>query len=348
MKMSFKKLLLLCMALFMLFSCDERGNNILVEEVISFKGLQVTGVTVSNEGRIFASFPRWRAFNPVSVVEIDAENGTYSAYPDSSLNAWSYTKDVVDDEFLAIQSLVADGDELYILDTRNPFFIGVQDAPRIYVIDLRTNTWIDTYFIDEQAVKPNSYVNDLRIDKRKGKIYMTDSGAPGLIIYDIVNSSSRRILDDHVSTRAEVDHLTINGQEWKNTVHSDGIALDRRKGLLYYHALTGYTLYALPVKVLDKNDADIEVEVMEIAKTPAPDGMIVDKKGNLYFADLENHKIHRLNKKGEIQTVKACDYIRWADTFSIHHGWLYYTNSRIHEAGADISDMSFSICKVKI
>jgi hypothetical protein len=30
-----------------------------IEQVLSFKGQQVTGVSINNNGRIFANFPRW-------------------------------------------------------------------------------------------------------------------------------------------------------------------------------------------------------------------------------------------------------------------------------------------------
>ena len=41
-----------------------------IEDVASFKGAQVTGVTVSDKGRIFVNFPRWREQIPCSVAEV--------------------------------------------------------------------------------------------------------------------------------------------------------------------------------------------------------------------------------------------------------------------------------------
>ena len=38
------------------------------EQVAVFKGIQVTGIAVSDKGRIFANFPRWRESIPFSVV----------------------------------------------------------------------------------------------------------------------------------------------------------------------------------------------------------------------------------------------------------------------------------------
>ena len=85
-----------------------------------------------------------------------------------------------------------------------------------------------------------------------------------------------------------------------------------------------------------------------MAKTAAPDGMIFDKGGNLYFADLENHSIIKLDPDLNQTIITQGDAIKWADSFSIYDGWLYFTNSRIHEARGDIKDMEFTINKIKL
>ena len=86
-----------------------------------------------------------------------------------------------------------------------------------------------------------------------------------------------------------------------------------------------------------------------IAKTSAPDGMIIDNLGNLFLADLENNKIIKLDVSSGNTTVAAeGEKVKWADTFSIYNNELFYTNSRINEAKGDISEMEFSINKIKI
>lgn len=243
---------------------------------------------------------------------------------------------------------MASKNKLYVLDTRNPFFQGVQGAPRIFVFSLETNDLEKIYVLEEASFHPDSYINDLRIDHKRNFAWFTDSGNSGLVMLNLINGESRRILDAHPSTSAETDHLVINGKQWGNPVHSDGIALDANKELLYYHALTGYTLYALPLSELPIENTTPEALVMNLGKTPAPDGMITDEKGNLYMADLENHKIVYRTPSGELKVLLEGAQVRWADTFSIYNGYLYYTNSRIHEAGNDISDLDFQIMRVAL
>ena len=83
-------------------------------------------------------------------------------------------------------------------------------------------------------------------------------------------------------------------------------------------------------------------------KTSAPDGMIFEEAGNLYFADLENHKIMYRTPDGSIETLVEGDKVKWADTFSIYDGYLYFTNSRIHEARGDISNIDFTLNKISL
>ncbi|WP_237055553.1 major royal jelly family protein [Microbulbifer sediminum] len=323
------------------------------EKVSAIRGVQTTGVTVTDAGRIFTNAPNWRDGIPFAVAEVNPDTGKYRPYPNAAMNRCMADSTARDDCFLAVQSVVAYGDKLYALDTRNPKFQGVVDAPRIFVFDLDSNKLERVLLLGDAGYHPDSYINDLRIDEAAGRIYMTDSNHPGLVVYELgqeengEKGKSYRVLDDHKSTRAEQDYLTIDGKRWNNTVHSDGIALDLENQRLYFHALTGYTLYAIGTRHLDP-DSDAAGHVREVAKTSAPDGMILDQQGNLYFADLENHKILYRDPAGETHVLVEGDRVRWADTFSIHDGMLYYTNSRIHEATGAIDDMEFGIYRVRL
>ncbi|MDO6803092.1 L-dopachrome tautomerase-related protein [Wenyingzhuangia sp. 1_MG-2023] len=319
-----------------------------IKTVAAFHQQQVTGVSVSSNGRIFANFPRWREGVKNSVVEV-SENGKSASYPNEKWNSWEINNPINDSVFVAVQSVVAFKNNLYVLDTRNPLFKGVKDAPRIFVFDLVTNTLKRIYIFSESSYHNNSYINDLRIDSKNNKAYLTDSGHAGLLVLDLDSGNSKRVLDNHPSTLAETDGLTFGESKWNATVHSDGIALDTTNDMLYYHALTGYSLYAIPTKTLiNGTNAEIEKNVQFIQKTAAPDGMIFDKFGNLYFADLENNRIMKLNISTRVLEVFVeGDNVKWADTFSIYKDELYYTNSRINETKERFNELTFTINKVK-
>uniref|UniRef100_UPI00265D0AEA L-dopachrome tautomerase-related protein n=1 Tax=uncultured Akkermansia sp. TaxID=512294 RepID=UPI00265D0AEA len=143
------------------------------------------------------------------------------------------------------------------------------------------------------------------------------------------------------------DHITVGGKRHDGKVHSDGIALDRKNGILYFHALTGKTLYGIPTRQLI--DRKVEEDGIFSMKTPSPDGMIMDGPGNLYMGDLEKNRIVYLTPdRREIKVLASGPGISWPDTFSIHDGYLYFTNSRIQEAKGDISNMEFTLKRVKL
>lgn len=338
---------LFTLLLFAIFTIGAFAQNNVIN-IASFKGVQVTGVTVTQEGRVFANFPRWRTGVPFSVVEVFAD-GTYKAFPSEDWNNWEVNKEITPNKFVAVQSVVAHKDKLYVLETGNPLFKGLATQPKIYIFNLTTSQLEDTYIFPSAVVKKNSYVNDLRVDEKRQKLYFTDSGEAGLIIYDIKSRAFNRVLDNHTITLAETQHLTFNGKVWENTVHSDGIEYDAKKDILYVHALTGYTMYGLKMKDLLNPAKASKIKPVYTIKTAAPDGLGLDEKGNLYFADLENNKIQYLTPdRKEIKTLVEGDKVKWADTFSIHNGYLYYTNSRINEAGDDVSQLTFTINKVAL
>lgn len=328
-----------------------KPNSQKIQEVInvaSFKGQQVTGITVTKKGRMFVNFPRWRDNVRYSVVEV-FNDGTFAPFPNEEWNLWNTDKKVISNQFVGIQSVVAFENKLYVLDTRNSKFSGVIDAPRVFVFNLISNKLEQTFKLNKDDYHNDSYINDLRVDVENNKLYFTDSGHAGLIALDLKTGNSKRILDNHKSTKAEVSQLIFGKKTWKNTVHSDGIALDTRDKRLYYHALTGYSLYSIPISSFNlTNDSEIEATVKFEVSTSATDGMIFDQNGNLYFADLENNKINYLTPNGTIKTLLTGEHVKWADTFSIYDGYLYYTNSRINETTNDISDLEFTINKIKL
>lgn len=343
-----------------------------LEHVITFLGMQPTGITISDTGRMFVCFPRWHddlKFSVAEIIQEDVESPEFpelnpvalplamptlkmfriNPYPDIFLNSWKPSDGTDISYFICVQSVIAYKDKLYILDTKNPNMGNVIDTPSIYVFDLETDRFEEVYRLSSSTYR-NSYTNDLRIDEKLEKIYITDSGSPGIIVVDIETGDNWRVFDNDQFTTAQMDYLLLKGKPtYHGIIHSDGIALDTYNDVLYIHSLTSFNLYGIPTKQL-VNSRVYRHDITQM-NTPACDGMIIDDNGNLYMGDIEHNAILCIPYGTEkICTLVQDDIISWPDTFTIYDGYLYFTNSRISEVQANrkIDDMDFPVYRTRL
>lgn len=314
------------------------GGVALIE--IAHSSSQWTGVAVSKSGRIFVNFPRWSGSVPVSVGEV-TPGGDVKPFPDEEWNQWKPALPP-QNHFVCVQSVTIDSDDyLWILDPANPGFGGVvKDGPKLLKVDLRTNNIVQKIVFSESIAPPASYLNDVRVDAKRGYAYITDSGLGAVIIVNLATGNSRRLLSDHPSTKSENTAIVIDGKEWRlpdgsfPQVHADGIALDRTGDALYYHALSGRLLYRIGTRWLQ--DASLTArelgeKVEFLARTVVADGMAFGPDGTLYLTALEENAIKRFTHDRSIETVVKDARLAWPDSIAVGpDGFLYVTTSQIH------------------
>jgi sugar lactone lactonase YvrE len=319
--------LLIFIIIISLSACTSKGGEKF--QLIAKSQNQLTGVAVSKDARVFTNFPCWSDDVPISVGEVI--NGQIVPYPNKNWNDMSK-----DQSFKAVQSVVVDAkNRLWIIDTRNPQFKGVLNGgPIVYVFDLTTNKMIEQFIFPENTYTKDSYFNDIRIDTKNEFAYMTDSGDGAIIVLNISTKKAKRILDNHKSTASEVDHLICDGHRWNNSVDSDGIALNTQTNELYFIALTGHSLYKISTDDLmndELSEDELQAKVSLVKKVPATDGMMFDKKGNLWLGGLEDNSINVLKKEGRLTKYKKDKRLRWVDSFALGpKGEIYFTTSQIH------------------
>jgi sugar lactone lactonase YvrE len=217
----------------------------------------------------------------------------------------------------------------------------VEGGPKLVKIDPRSRQIVASYSYAAPVIEKKSYLNDVRIDTRRQVAYLTDSGTGAIIVTDLRSGTSRRLLADDPSTHSEGTDVFIDGKPWrregqKPEVHSDGIALSADGAWLYYHALTGTTLYRVPTAAL-LNAAlpadDLRRQVQNLGRTGPCDGMMYDRAGAVFLTGLENHAVSRYvpaGAAGRIETLVSSPELQWPDTFAIGpDGALYVTTSQI-------------------
>src|SRR5438552_403919 len=251
------------LAVFLISTAVASGAELI--EVASFPDKQITGVAVSTRsGRIFINFPYWSDDHSISVAEI--VNGQPKPFPNDEWNksATGRTRGgepgPAGSHFVCVQSVVVDDqDNLWVLDPAAPKMQEIiKGGPKLVKIDLATNQVVQTIPFGEDVAPKKSYLNDVRIDTRTDTAFLTESANGAIIVVDLKSGKARRLLDGHPSTQPEKDvKLVVDGKalidqqkKMPPQIASDGIALDVKNGYLYYHALTGHTLYRIKMSFL--------------------------------------------------------------------------------------------------
>jgi sugar lactone lactonase YvrE len=260
-----------------------------------------------------------------------------------------------------VQAVFVDAkDQLWIVDPASPNFAGVvPGGAKLVQVDLASGKVVRVFKLDATVAPAKSYLNDVRIDLPRGRAYLTDSGMGGLVVIDLKSGAARRRLDGAPAVLAEPGlAVTIEGKPWVGgdgkspQIHSDGIALDAENAFLYFHALTGRTLYRVPAASLADDaiaDAALLAQVETLAATGPADGLGEDSLGNIYLTDLEHNAVRVLRPDGKLDTVLGDAQLSWPDSLALDaSGRLYVTASQIHRmpafnGGADQRQRPFSL-----
>ncbi|RYE65626.1 MAG: hypothetical protein EOO79_08165 [Oxalobacteraceae bacterium] len=313
---------------------------------------QVTGISVSEDKRIFVNFPRWTEDSAVSVAEL--VDGTVKPYPDAQWNAWrNAKKDEItpEDHWVCVQSIVADGrGSLWVLDPAAP----AQDhlvagGAKLVQIDLATDKVAQTIAFGEDVAPQGSYLNDVRFSNDGKYAYITDSGVVGaLLVVDLAAGKSVRLLDGHPSTQVKkgldvsVDGKVLRRPDGRGVEFSaDGIELSGDGKYLYWQAIKGDDLYRIPTEALlgaGLRGEDVSGSVEPYGKNGVNDGLLIAKgTDDMYLSSVQDNAIKVRNlaqgPSAAIRTVVQDERLRWPDTFSQGpDGTIYVTTSHIQDS----------------
>lgn len=308
---------------------------------------QVTGVAVSEGGRIFVNFPRWTEDSPISVAEV--VDGALRPYPDARWNEWRNARKnelSPGDRFVCVQSVVCDGrGGLWVLDPAAPGQQQViEGGPKLVRIDLSTDRAVQTIAFDMQLAPQGSYLNDVRFHPNGRTAYITDSGAKGaLLVLDLQTGQARRVLDGHPSTQPEKDVVVkTDGKELRRPdgrgaeFAADSIEVTPDGAYVVYQALTGRTVYRVPTAALEDpslSEEALGAKVEKLAEIGVSDGYWMDDRGRLFMSAVEENAVKVREPSGEVRTFVQDERLRWPDSFAQGpDGAIYVTTSHIQDS----------------
>lgn len=342
------------------------------ELVTVFFGAMPTGVTVSQEERIFVCFPRSMDDRP-AVTLAEVRNGISASYPNAGINRLNTARPT--ETFISIQSVVVDPrNRLWVLDVgrvgMDPVIPG---GAKLVGIDLNTNRIFKTIVFPPDVALPTSSVNDVRFDLRRGAdgvAYITDSSDTGpnaIIVVDLATGDSFRRLNDHPSTKAEPEFLPfVEGRELRVRrpgqapqfirTGADGIAITSDGARLVYCPLASRRLYSVSTDaLLDRSLSDEQVaQTVESEPKPAADGLESDAQGRIYSTAYEENAVVRRRPDGVYETLLFDPRVLWPDTLSLaDNGYLYLLNNQLHRQptynfGVDRRQRPYSLLRIRV
>lgn len=231
---------------------------------------------------------------------------------------------------------------LWVIDPAHHGF----GRPRIVAFDIDSGFVVHEHVFPRRTAPRGSFLQDLQVDPTGQIVYIADASiwrrSPALIVYDTANRRSRRVLEQHPSTRAQdllirtpIREMRFVGGLIPLKVGVDGLALDPAGQWLSYGAMNHDTLFRVPTAALlnpELSATELSERVESVGRKPLSDGLSADLAGNVYITDVEHGAVLRMAPGGSLTTIVRTPRLRWADGLSFGPGgWLYVTDSALPE-----------------
>lgn len=310
-----------------------------LEPVFADSTYQITGISKEEGGRLLINYPRWSDIYRYAVAQANGTSGV-TPYPNEAMNKWAPGQPG-NDKWVCVQSSYFDDNgNLWILDPSAPKLKTIQgNGAKLVKMNKQTGT-VEKSYSFMSVVPDTAYVNDVRIDTKKQVAYLSESKGGGIIVVDLASGKMRRLLSNHYSVKSDPSYkYMIDGRELMKEgkpakFNSDGIALTPDGDWIYYKPLTDDKLYRIKTAYLrDWNLADSAMggKVEDLGHFASTDGMIFDKKGNLYFGDPQHYKLIRIGTDLKMTTILEDQRLIWPDSYAIADGYLYVSCSQIQK-----------------
>jgi sugar lactone lactonase YvrE len=300
------------------------------EIVAAFPGPGPSGIAVTPEGRVFVGFPR-HADNHREATLAELKGNVLVPYPNAALSLPSDKPP--EQRLISIHGMTTDSrGRLWAIDDGK--LAGQPIAPgaaKVIGVDPHSDRLIASIVLKPPAMRPDSHMNDLRIDLThgpQGVAYIADSsfGTSGaLVVVDIATERQRRVLTNHPSTQPEQGFVAVlEGRPLRyDPAHpgfpvggADSVTLSADSSRLYYSPLTSRRLYSIATDLLadfGATDAALAAGVVDHGEKVMTDGLATDMQDRIYLTAGEHDAILRRYPDGRLDVVARDPRIVWPD-----------------------------------
>jgi|AGTN01.3.fsa_nt_gi Major royal jelly protein. len=348
-----------------IFSVNTNAQQNEVSTAFITDNYQPVGVAVSKSNRTFVSFPNWLPEYQHAVVEV-LPDGTLKPFPNEEWNNWTTNrKDKT--QFVCVQNVVADQqNNLWVLDPANPQLGEAKPSGiKLVKINLDKNTVERIYTFPDDIAGKNSFLNDVSIDEKHHRAYFADPAQKAIIVLDLENGKSRKVLQNHPALTADPDFVfKLNDIEMRDSEgkpfssNVNGIAITKDFEWFYFRPETDVKLYRIAAKYLfdfSLSDNDLAKHIEDLGNVGQSNGMIADSKGNIYLTGAMDKAIKRVCPDGTIEVLAQGNEFEWPDTFALSpdEDYLLVTISQINRMtwfnnGKDLTEKPFKVLKIKL
>ncbi|WP_328700995.1 L-dopachrome tautomerase-related protein [Corallococcus silvisoli] len=313
-----------------------------VEVLARMEGPGPSGIAVTPEGRVFVGFPR-HADDHASATLAELKDGRLVPYPSEAMSLPSDAPP--EKRLLSVHGMTTDRlGRLWVIDDGKRKGHDIPEGgAKVVGIDPRTNEVFASVTLKPPVLRPDSHMNDLRVDLghgAKGTAYVADSSfgtSPALVVVDLASGRQRRVLATHPSTQPDPGFLTmLEGRaltyDAKHPTFPvggvDGVALGEGGRRLYYSPLSSHRLYSIPTDVLANpaaSDVQLAANVRDEGEKGAADGLAEDAQGRLYTTDFEHDAILRRSPDGTFERLAYDPRFIWPDGIFVDARYVYVT-----------------------
>ena len=176
-----------------------------------------------------------------------------------------------------------------------------------------------------------SLLDDVRFNPASGKAYLTDAGAPALIVLDLASGVARRILDNDLSTKeympASAEGTLLHSSTGFEHIYADQLEVSPDGTWLYFQPASG-GMSRIQTSYLDQafyksslSEGPLSAYIEPYAHTPSTGGTAIDADGNVYNSDTDSQRVIKIAPNGTMTILVQDPRLLWIDAM-----WIDYQN----------------------